>query len=59
MAEHFKSVKTRRDEMRGAAYFGRKAFATMDGFADALQENGKFVIVEKYKAQGIPTMYHA
>jgi hypothetical protein len=57
MAEHFKSVKTRRDEMRGAAYFGKKAFSTMDTFVESLWGKEDFAIVERLRRDGIPNMY--
>jgi hypothetical protein len=59
MAEHFKSIKQRRDENRGAAYFGKKAFSPIETFADEIESNGKLTIVEEFKRAGIPTMYHA
>lgn len=57
MAEHFKSVKMRRDEMRGAAYFGKKAFLPMDTFVESLPGEKDFAIVERMRRDGIPEMY--
>ncbi len=59
MGEQFKSVRTRRDEMRGAAYFSKKAFSTIDTFVEEeLTSETGFPIVERYKSEGIPEMYH-
>ena len=42
MGEHFKSVRTRRDKMRGAAYFGKKPFYPMSTFVDAIMADGEY-----------------
>jgi hypothetical protein len=57
MAEHFKSVSMRRDEMRGAAYFNRRAFLAIETLPDALQGKKNWALVEKYRREGIPKMY--
>jgi hypothetical protein len=57
MAEHFKSVSMRRDEMRGAAYFGKRAFEPIDSFAEALQDEGGWALVRRFEREGIPQMY--
>jgi hypothetical protein len=59
MAEHFKSVSMRRDENRGAAYFGKKAFEPMDTFtAQLASSGGKLRLVELFRRDGIPELYH-
>lgn len=55
MAEHFKSVKQRRDEQRGAAYFGKKAFADIATFPAEVHSKA---LVARFKKEGIPQMYH-
>lgn len=57
MTEHFKSVKARRDEMRGAAYFGKKAFLPIDTFLDSLWGEKDFRLVERMRREGVPSMY--
>jgi len=58
MTEHFTSVRMRRDERRGAAYFKKQAFAAIDTFADALYNDaGKLAIEERFHEEGIPPMY--
>lgn len=60
MADHFKSVRMRRDEMRGAAYFGKKAFEPIDTFADQLSDSaGNLRLVELFGRVGIPALYRA
>lgn len=59
MAEHFKSVKTRRDEMRGAAYFDKRAFSPIETFVEEeLVGYADLPIIQRYKEGGIPQMYH-
>jgi hypothetical protein len=58
MAEHFKSVSMRRDEMRGAAYFGKKAFLPMETFAEQLVNSaGELRLLELFRRDGIPELY--
>jgi hypothetical protein len=57
MAEHFKEMKNRRDEMRGAAYFNKKAFLPIDSFADALWGAKTWALVERFQRDGILPMY--
>lgn len=58
MAEHFKSVSMRRDENRGAAYFGKKAFEPMETFADQLMTSGgELRLLELFRRDGIPELY--
>lgn len=38
MAIHFKNVRLRRDERRGAAYFGKRAFSPIDTFVEELYD---------------------
>jgi hypothetical protein len=54
MEEHFKNVKQRRDENRGATYFGKKAFAEIDTFPDDVDSSA---LVKQFKREGIPAMY--
>lgn len=58
MAEQFMSVSMRRMEMRGAAYFKKSAFFTIDTLAnDLYNDNGNLRLVEKFRQEGIPKMY--
>jgi hypothetical protein len=57
MAEHFKAVRMRRDESRGAAYFGKRAFSDIASLADHLWGKGDFALVERFRQEGLPTMY--
>ena len=57
MAEHFKAVRMRRDESRGAAYFGKKAFADIGSLPEKLWGGSDFLLVERFRREGIPTMY--
>lgn len=57
MAEHFKSVSMRRDEMRGAAYFSKKAFLPMDSLPDSLEGAEDWKLVERFQREGILPMY--
>jgi hypothetical protein len=57
MAEHFKAVRMRRDESRGAAYFGKKAFSDMESLPDHLWGESDFALVERFRREGVPTMY--
>lgn len=57
MTEHFKELQRRRDEQRRAAYFGKKAFSTIDTFVDELWGTSDFAIVERFRELGIPQMY--
>lgn len=57
MAEHFQAVSTRRDEMRGAAYFSKRAFLPMESFADQLMGKKTLALVERFRKDGIPTLY--
>lgn len=60
MAEHFTDVRMRRDESRGAAYFKKKAFSTIDTLPEALFDtSGKLALVERFKQEGIPVLYEA
>lgn len=58
MSEHFRDVKMRRDERRGAAYFKKKAFQDIDTFPSALfTEGGEIALAERYKREGAPALY--
>jgi hypothetical protein len=59
MAEHFKKVQQRRDEQRGAAYFGKKAFSPIDTFPDEVAGNSGIRLVDRFKRDGIPEMYRS
>jgi hypothetical protein len=54
MAAEFKSVKQRRDENRGAAYFGKKAFSDISTFPDDVATEA---LVKRFKKEGIRPMY--
>jgi hypothetical protein len=56
MGQHFKAVKKRADENRGAAYFGKKAFAAIDTFPADVQA---MALVNRFKKEGIPQMYRS
>ncbi|HAU37978.1 MAG TPA: hypothetical protein DCX07_09720 [Phycisphaerales bacterium] len=58
MTENFVSVKMRRMENRGAAYFKRAAFAPISTFGDELyDEGGQLRLIQRFRAEGIPQMY--
>jgi hypothetical protein len=57
MAEQFKVVQMRRDESRGAAYFGKKAFSDIISLPDHLWGKADFALVERFRREGIPAMY--
>jgi hypothetical protein len=58
MTEHFRQVKMRRDEQRGAAYFGKRAFQDIASLPDALVAGGgELALVARYKREGVPDMY--
>lgn len=60
MAEHFRDVRTRRDERRGAAYFRKKAFQSMETFAEALfTADGTLALPLRFEREGLPKMYGA
>jgi hypothetical protein len=56
MAEHFKKIQQRRDEQRGAAYFGKKAFSGIETFPADVQA---MTLVNRFKKEGIPVLYHS
>ena len=58
MTANFVSVKMRRMENRGAAYFKRSAFAPIDTLVDDLYDQGGQVrLVRQFQTDGIPRMY--
>ena len=57
MAENFTGIKSRRDEMRGAAYFRRAAFKPIETFTDGLMGHKGFALVERFNREGVPAMY--
>jgi len=56
MTEHFKSVSMRRDEKRGAAYLGKKAFEDIATLPDAVAGDSGHALVERFKREGIPAL---
>ncbi len=52
------SVRARRDEMRGAAYFAKRAFFPIDTFVDSLWGDKNFALVKRMAREGVPEMYH-
>jgi hypothetical protein len=58
MSENFLSVQMRGDERRGAAYFQRKAFLPIHSFTDAVWGKKDFNLVEKFRKEGTPQLYH-
>lgn len=59
MAAHFKEIKTRRDEMRGAAFFNKKAFLPIETLAEALTGKNTWSLVERFQREGVVSMYPA
>ena len=60
MTANFVTVKMRRMEQRGAAYFKRAAFAPIGALGDDLyDESGELRLVRQFQAEGIPRMYVA
>ncbi|MBM4031413.1 MAG: hypothetical protein FJ291_06450 [Planctomycetes bacterium] len=59
LAEHFVAVRMRRTEMRGAAYFSRKAFLPIEDFPAALRGERDFALVERFRREGVPQLYRA
>jgi len=57
MTEHFKQVRMRRMEMRGAAYFSKKAFLPIEEFPEALMGQTDFALIERFQREGIPQLY--
>jgi len=58
MTEHFREVRMRRDEQRGAAYFSKRAFQGIETLANSLvDETGELTLVAMFRAGGIPRMY--
>ena len=58
MAENFKNIRLRRDERRGAAYFGKAAFSPIDTFVSELfEQHGTLRLVEQLRKEGIPQLY--
>jgi hypothetical protein len=58
MAQHFKAVRMRRDESRGAAYFGKRAFSDITSLPDHLWGEHDFALLERFQREGIPALYH-
>jgi hypothetical protein len=57
MTEHFQEVRIRRDERRGAAYFGKRAFSGIESLPDQLWSGKEYALVERFRREGIPTLY--
>lgn len=58
MSEHFSSIRMRRDERRGAAFYRKKAFLPIETLPDQLfNEEGDLTLVKRYQAEGLPNMY--
>jgi len=57
MSKHFTGTQQRRDEMRGAAYFRKKAFSSIDSFATTIVAGGWRSLVKTYRRRGVPKMY--
>lgn len=58
MTEQFREVRIRRDERRGAAFFGKKAFLDIETLPGALfTEDGKLALIERFKHEGVPPLY--
>ena len=58
MAEHFSSLRMRRDEQRGAAYFKKAAFSPIETFCDGLyDQEGRLRLVGRFKRERAPKMY--
>lgn len=57
LAENFKTVRMRRDEQRGAAYFKKTAFSAIDTFSEELYEGGELRLKQRLHDGGIPRLY--
>lgn len=57
MAENFKSIRMRRDEMRGAAFFSKRAFLPVESLVDVLRGEEGWALVERFQREGIVQMY--
>jgi hypothetical protein len=57
LAEHFTAVRMRRMEMRGAAYFSRKAFLPIEDFPGTLWGEHDFALAEQFRRGGVPQLY--
>lgn len=58
MTDHFREVRMRRDEQRGAAYFNKRAFQAIDTLpATLVTAVGELTLIETFKQRGIPPMY--
>lgn len=60
MAEHFRDVRMRRDERRGAAFFAKRAFHTIDSLPDSLlAPGGEVTLVARFRQEDVPALYHS
>jgi hypothetical protein len=58
MAESFTSIKMRRDESRGAAYFKKAAFDDIATFTSELcGKDGRLRLLEKFNRESVPSLY--
>jgi len=57
MAEHFKEVRMRRTEVRGAAYFSKRAFTPIEELPQTLMGANDFALVERFRSEGVPELY--
>jgi len=58
MSEHFRDIRIRRDEQRGAAYFKKAAFRDMEELVTALfTPSGDLALVERFGREGLPALY--
>jgi len=57
MAANFTKTAKRRDENRGAAFFRKKAFGTMDNVVALLAGKKRKTFLNKFKSKGVPKLY--
>lgn len=58
MTGHFREIRMRRDEQRGAAYFSKRAFQSIETLSGALVNNdGELALVATFRQRGVPQMY--
>lgn len=58
MSEHFRDIRTRRDERRGAAFFRKRAFEDVSTLVDRLcDDDGNLRLVRQFEEEGVPVLY--
>ncbi|QNN23334.1 hypothetical protein HED60_13960 [Planctomycetales bacterium ZRK34] len=58
MAEHFRDVRIRRDERRGAAFFRKSAFEDVATLVDHIcDDDANLRLVRQFKQKGVPELY--